>query len=107
MPKLFIGNSLQFPNISERMKSLNILEEKLVALRIPFMSIVPLPSGGQLKVNSGIINVPCNVNKTLRCLPRPVDESHTIFVNLRRGLTYSKPYLSRNVDMCKVYVLFT
>ena len=40
---------------------LHQLEERLVALRIPFMQIQQLPKVGQYSVKGNVINVPVNV----------------------------------------------
>ena len=59
------------------------LEERLISPRIPFMQIRELPRGGQLSIHGNIVNVPTDVNSTVHCLPRPIDESQTIPIKLK------------------------
>jgi hypothetical protein len=57
IPRLSIANKMGFP---ERPKELELypLEERLVSLRIPFMQIRQLPTGGQLSIKGNVVNVP-------------------------------------------------
>ena len=65
--------------------NLHQLEERLIALRIPFMQIRELPRGGQYSLKGNVINVPVDVQPTVNCLPRPMDESFTVAVQLNRN----------------------
>ena len=53
-------------------------------LCIPFMQIRELPTGGRLSIHGNVINVPADVNSTVNVLPRPVNESQTIPLKLKR-----------------------
>ena len=61
---------------------LTILEERLIAPRIPFMQIRQLPRR-QL-----CIHVPADVNTTVTLIRRAFDESQTISVKLKRKKGY-------------------
>ena len=69
---------------------LHQLEERLIALRIPFMQIRELPRGGQYSLKGNVINVPVDIQPTVNCLPRPMDENFTVAVQLKKKLSYKK-----------------
>ena len=52
------------------------------------MQIHELPRGGQLSIHGNIVNVPSDVNSTVHSLPRPLSESQTIPIKLKRHLSY-------------------
>ena len=83
-------NEMLFP-VKPDVLELTSLEERLVAPRICFMQLRELPRGGQLKISGGVVNVPANVNSTITCLPRSLNESYTVPIKLKRRLG---PYFS-------------
>ena len=85
-----------FPDKPEVL-NLTSLEERLISPRIPFMQIRELPRGGQLSIHGNIVNVPSDVNSTVHCLPRPLSESQTIPIKLKRRLGYKHHYQFQNV----------
>ena len=78
------------------------LEERLVSPRIPFMQIRELPRGGQLLIHGNVVNVPSDVNSTVQTLPRPISESQTIPIKLKRSLSFKHHYQFQNVRPMKV-----
>ena len=68
IPKLSLINGMKFP---EKIPELNLsnLEERLIALRIPFMQIRALNSGGQFSLKGSVVNVPTEIQPTIRALP--------------------------------------
>ena len=66
------------------------------------MQIRELPRGGQLSIHGNIVNVPNDVNSTVNCLPRPVNESQTISKKLKRHLSYKHHYQFQSVRPKKV-----
>ena len=66
------------------------------------MQIRELPRGGQLSIHGNIVNVPSDVNLTVHCLPRPINESQTIPIKLKRRLIYKHHYQFQNVRPKKV-----
>ena len=77
------------------------LEERLVSPRIPFMQIRELPRG-QLLIHGNVVNVPSDVNSTVHTLSRPINESQTIPIKLKRSLRYKHHYQFQNVRPMKV-----
>ena len=78
-PKLSAANGMKCPDKPQEL-NLHQLEERLIALRIPFMQIRELPRGGQYSLKGNVINVPVDIQPTINCLPRPMDETFTVAI---------------------------
>ena len=76
---------------------LSNLEERLISLRIPFMQIRSLSSGGQFALRGSVVNVPAQIEPTLRVLPRHLNASETIPVKLKRMKTFQHAVITENV----------
>ena len=96
------ANKMTFPKKPDVLKDLTPLEERLISPRIPFMQVRELPSGGQLSIHGNVVNVPADVNSTVNVLPRPINESQTIPIKLKRRLGYKHHYQFQNVRPTKV-----
>ena len=101
LPSCSKANKMGFPYKPDVL-NLTSLEERLISPRIPFMQIHELPRGGQLSIHGNIVNVPSDVNSTVHCLPRPISESQTIPIKLKRRLGYKHHYQFQNVRPKKV-----
>lgn len=88
VPPCFFGKNMSFPNVPDELKNLTQLEQLLISPRIPFMKIRELPRGGQLGIKGNVVNVPADVNKTVRLIPRNMNESETIPVKFKRSLNF-------------------
>ena len=102
LPSCAKANKMTFPEKPEVLKNLTPLEERLISPRIPFMQVRELPSGGQLSIHGNVVNVPADVNTTVSVLPRPINESQTIPIKLKRRLGYKHHYQFQNVRPTKV-----
>ena len=97
------GEQNDFPSQKpDVLKDLTPLEEQLISPRIPLMQVRELPSGGQLSIHGNVVNVPADVNSTVSVLPRPINESQTIPIKLKRRLGYKHHYQFQNVRPTKV-----
>ena len=101
VPKLSVANGMKWPEKPPEL-DLHQLEERLISLRIPFMQIRELPRGGQYSLKGNVINVPVNIQPTVSCLPRPMDENFTIAVQLKKKLSYKKVDFKENVGPLRV-----
>ena len=89
LPKLSVANGMKWPDKPPELK-LHQLEERLIALRIPFMPIRELPRGGQYSLKGNVINVPVDIQPTINSLPRPMGENFTVAIQLKKKLSYKK-----------------
>lgn len=87
IPTCSLANDMKFPPIPEELK-LTHLEERLISPRLAFMQLKELPRDGQLNLKGNIVNVPADVNTTIKLLPRMLDNTETIPVKLKRKLSY-------------------
>ena len=101
VPKLSVANGMKWPDKPPELY-LHQLEERLISLRIPFMRIRELPRGGQYSLKGNVINVPVDIQPTVSCLPRPMDENFTIAIQLKKKLSYKKVDFKENVRPLKV-----
>ena len=101
VPKLSVANRMKWPDKPPEL-DLHQLEERLISLRIPFMQIRGLPRGGQYSLKGNVINVPVDIQPTVSCLPRPMDENFTIAIQLKKKLSYKKVDFKENVRPLKV-----
>ena len=100
-PKLSVANGMKWPYKPPEL-NLHQLEEQLIALRIPFMQIRELPRGGQYSLKGNVINVPVDIQPTINCLPRPMDEKFTVAIQLKKKLSYKKVDFKENVRPLRV-----
>ena len=96
VPKLSVINGMQFPNKPPEL-NLSNLEERLISLRIPFMQIRALNSGGQFSLKGSVVNVPANIEPTIRALPRMRNDSETIPVKLKRMKEFKHAVETENI----------
>ena len=90
MPPLSVANGLATEPQPYELATLNKLEQQLIALRLPFMTILAnLPSGKQKGVHGPVVMVPANVSRTATALPRMLGESQLVTVKLKRKLTFT------------------
>ena len=101
VPKLSVANGMKWPDKPPEL-DLHQLEERLIALRIPFMQIRELPRGGQYSLKGNVINVPVDIQPTINCLPRPMDENFTVAIQLKKKLAYKKVDFKENVRPLRV-----
>ena len=66
------------------------------------MQIRELPRGGQYSLKGNVINVPVDIQPTVNCLPRPMDENFTVAVQLKKKLSYQKVDFKENVRPLRV-----
>ena len=100
-PKLSVSNGMKWPDKPPEL-NLHQLEERLIALRIPFMQIRELPRGGQYSLKGNVINMPVDIQPTINCLPRPMDENFTVAIQLKKKLAYKKVDFKENVRPLRV-----
>ncbi|XP_021964938.1 uncharacterized protein LOC110860191 [Folsomia candida] len=111
VPKLNFSNGFSFPTIPEVLRprstkhpeGLTQLEERLVAARIPFMTITKLGVDRQCGLKGNVINVINPINETARILPRRFEDASVIQLMLMRKMEYNNPYLFESIRPKVVY----
>ena len=102
VPKLAVMNGNKFPDKPYEL-NLNNLEERLISLRIPFMQIRALNNGGQLSLKGSVVNVPAEIEPTIRALPRLQHKSETIPVKLKRMKELKNAVVTEKRQACSCY----
>ncbi|GIY81916.1 hypothetical protein CDAR_43411 [Caerostris darwini] len=74
VPNLAANYGFRYPEQPYCLSELNDLEERLVALRIPFMQIRELGRDRQYGIKGSVTNVPNDLHKSVDCLPRNVND---------------------------------
>ena len=92
VPKIALCRGLTFPDIPPELSDLTVIEQRLVSPRHEFMNIRSLGRERQHGLH-GMVNVPIDIDKTVKQLPRTFLQSQTIQLQLFRKLSFSKPYL--------------
>ena len=100
IPSISVRNKVCFPPKPQEL-DLYQLEERLVALRIPFMQMRELPRGGQFSIHGNVVNVPVDIQPTIKVLPHTLEKT-TIPVKLKRKLVYKRAEISENIRPQKV-----
>jgi hypothetical protein len=103
IPKFWINNGLKLPVVPPKLQQLSNLEERLVSPRLPFMQLREMPRGGQLNLKGNIVNVPADVNSTVKSLPRMIHDDETIMLKLKRKVSYKHHVAFENIRPNKVF----
>ncbi|GIY88450.1 ATP-dependent DNA helicase [Caerostris darwini] len=93
VPNLAANYGFRYPEQPSCLSELNDLEERLVALRIPFMQIRELGRDRQYGIKGSVTNVPNDLHKSVDCLPRNVNDSATIYVKLKKRLSFKSHFM--------------
>ena len=67
VPRFAVINGMGFPDKPPELE-LTELDERLISPRIPFMQIVEKPRGGQRSLKGNIVNVPTDIDATVRVI---------------------------------------
>ncbi|KAG0436708.1 hypothetical protein HPB47_017800, partial [Ixodes persulcatus] len=93
VPPMSVSYGYTYPPKPDHLPLLNLVEERLIAPRLPFMSIRRLTHGnGQYGIKGQVVNVPINVPTTVQCLPRNIPDDVAIDVHLKRRLVCKPSY---------------
>lgn len=102
IPACSLANGLKFPEIPDELK-LTQLEERFVAPRLTFMQIREMPRGGQLSLKGNVVNVPADVNTTVKILPRMQCDEDTILLKFKRKMSYKHHMAFEKIRPNKVF----
>ncbi|XP_050528041.1 uncharacterized protein LOC126898135 [Daktulosphaira vitifoliae] len=94
IPLLSTYNGFSYPKIPLHLPKLNIIEQRLISPRIPFMQIRRLRHmNGQYGIYGQIINVPVKVDTMVKQLPRNLEDDHCFYVHLKKKLIHKSSYV--------------
>lgn len=95
IPRVALCNGLDFPKVHKSISALNRIEERLLAPRHVFQSLwTHQGPNGQFKAKGGIVNVPVDIDTSVKELPRKISDSHIIHIRIARRMTYVKDFMS-------------
>ena len=98
------ANGLQLDTVPPELNDLNVLELRLISLRIPFMKLLALPSGKQRSIHGPAVNVPSKIDNICTLLPRLTTEAELIPLKLKRKLRYKGHYMYDFVRPDKIMI---
>ncbi|KAG5864679.1 hypothetical protein JTB14_001610 [Gonioctena quinquepunctata] len=107
IPPLSVHNGFKYPPIPECLKDfpLDLVSERLISPRIPFMQIRRLRHvHGQYEIYGQVINVQIEVNTMVQLLPRQVDDDHAITVHIERKKIHKSSYVYGIIRKRKIKV---
>jgi len=100
------SHGLRFEPLPECLKGLTETEERLLSPRIPFMIIRSYGITKQNELHGNIVNVPMDVQETLKKLPRAINENQTCLIKWKRMMKYKNAYLCEYLRSFKVMQAF-
>ncbi|GIY84996.1 ATP-dependent DNA helicase [Caerostris darwini] len=103
VPNFAANYGFRYPVQPSCLSELNDLEERLVALRIPFMQIRELGRDRQYGIKGSVTNVPNDLHKSVDCLPRNANDSVTIYVKLKKRLSFKSHFMYQCVNPNRAY----
>lgn len=94
IPNLSKSNGFTYPLKPAHLPELDLITERLISPRLPFMTIRRLRHGnGQYGILGQVINVPVSVNNMVNLLPRELDDDYAINVHIKRKQIHKSNYL--------------
>ena len=85
VPLLAAENGFKYPEKPAHLPKLNLIAERLISPRLPFMQIRRMRHvNGQFCITGQIINVPVSVDNMVSVLPRSVDDDFCINVHIKK-----------------------
>ncbi|RVE40724.1 hypothetical protein evm_014625 [Chilo suppressalis] len=100
IPLMATYNGFSYPIIPSDLPTLNLVEQRLISPRIPFMQIRRLRHvHGQYGIYGQIINVPIEVNTMVNHLPRNINDDHCVYVHLKKKLVYKSSYVHGLINL--------
>lgn len=94
IPSLNKSNGYKYPDHPPHLPPLDPITERLISPRFPFMQIRRLRhESGTYKLIGQVINVPVEVDNSVKQLPRQLDDDYAFNVNIKKHI-HKFPYLS-------------
>ena len=94
IPPMSKTNGYRYPEKPQGLPKLDPITERLSSPRLPYMQIRRLRWAGSYGIVGQVINVPIDVDTTVRCLPRSLDNDEAFNVNLKKNIVHKSSYIS-------------
>ncbi|XP_015121857.1 uncharacterized protein LOC107044482 [Diachasma alloeum] len=99
IPTFSTSNGFKYPPKPANLPELDLISERLISPRIPFMQIRRLRHmSGQYGILGQVINVPVDVNLMVNALPRDVSDDYCINVHIKRKQIHKSSYLTSLIN---------
>lgn len=87
-------NGFKYPEIPAHLPKLDLVMERLISPRLPFMQIRRLRHvHGQFGIYGQVINVPVSVDTMVNQLPRDISDDNCIYVHIKKKQIHKSSYL--------------
>ena len=93
-PQMAKWNGFFYPVIPSNLPPLDLITERLIAPRLPFMQIRRLRQNLSYGITGQVINVPVDVQDMVHCLPRQLDNDFAINVCFKRNILHKSSFLN-------------
>ena len=94
LPAMSRSNGYEYPSVPANSGKLNLLSERIISPRLPYMQIRRLRHNGSYGIIGQVINIAVDVDTMVRSLPRSLDDDYAFNVNLKKNLVHKSSYLS-------------
>lgn len=95
LPKMSTANGFVYPPKPEHLPPLDVVSERLISPRLPFMQIRRLRTVfGSKGLIGQVVNIPVDVDQMVSTLPRMLDDDQAFNVNIKRHQIHKSSYLS-------------
>lgn len=99
IPILSTYNGFKYPEMPSHLSKLDIISERLISPRVPFMQIRRLRHiHGECGIYGQVINVPISVNSMVNQLPRNIDNDHCVHIHIEKEKIHASSDLDSLVD---------
>lgn len=103
VPIFSTSNGFKYPEKPPHLPPLDLVSERLISPRIPFMQIRRLRHmNGQYGIFGQVINVPVDVNTMVNALPRSISDDHCINVHIKRKQIHKSSYLAGLINKATI-----
>ena len=103
IPVYSVHNGFKFPPKPSDLPPLDLVTERLISPRIPFMQIRRLRHvHGQYGIYGQVINVPVSVNTMVNRLPRDINDDHCVYVHIKRKKIHKSSFVQGLVNKATV-----
>ncbi|XP_043273933.1 uncharacterized protein [Venturia canescens] len=105
IPILSTYNGFKYPKIPSHLPKLNLVSQRLISPRLPFMQIRRLRHvHGQRGIYGETINVPISVDTMVNQLPRDINDGHCVYVHIKRKRIHKSSYLHGLINKKKIKI---